>query len=354
MALLSCSLGTIDGMCVCVPETVRENRACGEWFSEETINNTIKNTGVERRRIADAQTCTSDLCFHAAESLLSRMDVPREHIDLLLFVSQSADYISPATACLLQHRLGLRKETAAFDIHMACSGYIYALATAYGYLQGDGIETVLVLAGDTATKVVSPYDRTLALLAGDAGSATLLRKKASAPAAKTCFSLNTDGAGAEHLIVEAGGYRNPASEQTLAMKEQAEGGSRSDHHLKMNGMDVFNFTAREVAGDIRKLTEFAQADLNSFDCFAFHQSSRFIIQFIARSLKVSMDNVPLPLVDYGNTICASVPMAVVSHCLAHPGDRERRVLMSGYGGGLSWGTCQTTLPSDFRYDLIEV
>ncbi len=170
----------IKGIAACVPKNKVANDSLTHIFPKEELEKVINSVGIKEKRIADANVTASDLCFQAAEKLLNNLKIERESIDVLIFMSQTGDYIIPATAPILQHRLGLSEECACFDIGLACSGYVYALTTAFTYLNLPEVKKVLLLDGETFSKIVNPSDKTNALLYGDAGTATLLEKKKEA------------------------------------------------------------------------------------------------------------------------------------------------------------------------------
>jgi 3-oxoacyl-[acyl-carrier-protein] synthase III len=165
----------ILGLSAAVPRHVIDNYSYTEHFPADDVRDIIDKIGVKERRFADTETCASDLCFAAAEKLFIDMDVDRSEIDLLLFVSQTPDYRMPATAIILQHRLGLPDTTVAFDISIGCSGFLYGLSVAFAMLQQKGFRRALVLDGETRSKVYSPKDRKTAFLFGDAGVAALMK-----------------------------------------------------------------------------------------------------------------------------------------------------------------------------------
>ena len=335
MSLLKFKNVGISGISAAVPKNEIDNRYFSKLFSEEEIENTIKTTGIEKRRFADKNTCSSDLCATAAERLFDQMGIDKNSIDLLIFLSQTPDYRQPATAAVLQHRLGLAKTTGAFDINLACSGYIYGLSTAYAYASQEGINRVLLLVGETLSKIISKDDRATSLLFGDGGTATLIEK--GDKYGESFFSLNTDGSGDWVLRIPAGCYRNPSTPETLKVKKHEDGSIRSEEHLFMDGMEVFNFTMREVPKDIKNVLSFSETDIADINYIVFHQANKFMTDFFAKKLKYTIDQVPYSLQKFGNTSAVSIPLTIVS---ALPGTlmQGKKVILSGFGGGLSWGS----------------
>jgi len=342
----------ISGMSAVVPKNIIDNRYFTDIFTEKEIANAIKTTGIAERRFVDNNICSSDLCFEAAEILLNDMRIDRNSIDLLIFVSQTPEYHQPATAPILQHRLGLSKTCGSFDINLACSGYIYGLSTAFSYVAQNGIDRVLLLVGETLSKIISKEDRATSLLFGDGGTATLIEKKGDNSA--SYFSLNSDGSGDSVLKISGGGYRNQSSEETLKIKDYEDGSKRSDEQLFMDGMEVFNFTMREVPKDIKRILKFSKINLNEIDYIVFHQANKFMTDFFAKKLKYPIERVPYSLQKFGNTSAVSIPLTIVSEMKDTLTDQTKQVIMSGYGGGLSWGTALLNLNDVYISKLVEV
>lgn len=351
MSIVSFNNVKIKGISAVVPKNIIDNRNFTDIFTPQEIENTIKTTGIEKRRFASKDICSSDLCYHAAEKLISDMNIDRNSIDLLIFLSQTPDYHQPATAPILQDRLGLRKECAAFDINLACSGYVYGLSTAFSYASLEGINNVLLLVGETLSKITSKDDKATSLLFGDGGTATLVAK--SEDKSSSYFSLNSDGSGFNVLIIPAGGYRNVSSEETVVIKEREDKSKRSDEQFYMDGMEVFNFTMREVPKDIKKILKYSDVELNKIDYIIFHQANKFMTDFFAKKLKYPIEKVPYSIHKYGNTSGATIPLTIVSEMKNIELD-NKKVILSGYGAGLSWGTALLDLDKIYISDIVEV
>ncbi len=334
MALLKFKKVGIAGISACVPKNTIKNEHFTELFSEKSLKKAIKTTGIIERRISDKDKCSSDYCYEAADKLLDEMKIDRNSIDLLIFVSQTPDYRIPSTAIILQDRLGLPKSTASFDINLGCSGYVYGLSVAFAYSSQESINKVLLLVGDTVSKFVSPKDKTTSLLFGDGGTATLIEKNSKFE--DSFFSLNSDGGRSDALKIKAGGYRNPSSYKTLIPKIHEAGNIRNDEQLFMDGAEIFNFTIQEVPKDIQKLLKYSNTEMKNIDFIVYHQANKFITDYLTKKLKCSLDKVPYSLDKYGNTSCASIPLTVVSE-LREKGNNKRMILC-GFGVGLSWAT----------------
>lgn len=322
----------IKALSACVPPRIVYNKDLGYLIPEEEIEKTINNIGIEQRRIADDDVTASDLCFKAAQQLMSDIEIDPASIDVLLFMSQTPDYRIPATSCLLQDRLGLSKETLCFDISLGCSGYLFALSTAFAYASMQGVNRVLLLDGETFSKIVNRRDKVDWPLYGDAGTATLVEK---GDFGDSTFILNTDGSGKDVLKIHAG-MRNPITTDSCVEREREEGNIRTDLEVFMDGMDVFNFAISKVPRSIKSLLQFTEKSVDDVDYLVFHQANRFMMDFFVKKLKINPEKVPYCIHKYGNTSSASVPLTISSE-LVGALDGNKTVVLSAFGAGLSWG-----------------
>ena len=229
-----CTTGVeIMGIQTCVPKRVIHNRGILNAVSSEEVERIVKMAVVEERHIAEEGVCTSDLCIEAAEALIQRLNWARDSVDLLVFVTQTPDYFMPSSACVLQNKLSLSQECAAFDINLGCSAYPYGLATVSKMMQGGAIRRALLLVGETPSKVCHPSDRSTFLIFGDVGSATAL--EVTAEACDSHFVLRSDGGGGGDFIVPAGGFRDRFSTD------------HRKHFISMNGPGIFAFDVTRKA-----------------------------------------------------------------------------------------------------------
>ena len=323
----------IKAVAACVPKEIVNNRDLGYLIPEEEIEKTINNIGIVERRIAPDDVTASDLCFKAAQQLMADNGIELESIDVLLFMSQTGDYRIPATSCLLQHRLGLPRETMCFDISLGCSGYLFALSTAFAYASMEGVNRVLLLDGETFSKIVNRRDKVDWPLYGDAGTATLVEK---GDFGESTFMLNTDGSGEETLKIHAG-MRNPITPDSCVEREREDGSIRTDLEVFMDGMDVFNFAISKVPKSIKLLLKETGKTIDDVDYLVFHQANRFMMDFFVKKLKFYPERVPHSIDKYGNTSSASVPLTIASELVGRL-DGEHTLLMSAFGAGLSWGS----------------
>lgn len=240
LAILKFNGVGITAMAGAVPKNIVKNLEYTTFFNEQDVQEIVEKTGIFERRFAPEGMCASDLCFAAAEQLISDNKIDKSEIDLLIFISQTADFRMPATAILLQDRLGLSKSTMAFDISLGCSAFVYGLSVVYSLMERSGFRKALILDGETRSRIYHPKDRKTAFLFGDAGVAALVERDEKF--GDSFFSLGSDGSKSQLISMKAGGYRYPSSVETLTEKVIDEFGNIStDEHGRMDGGEVFNF-----------------------------------------------------------------------------------------------------------------
>jgi len=325
----------IAGISACVPSKILYNRDYN-WVTQKERDLLIRTIGVESRHVADkGQTC-SDLCLQAAEQLLDKTGWDRSEINLLIFVSQSRDYLIPSTSAILQDRLKLPKTCMTLDINLGCSGYVYGLSVVASLMKSTGIQKSLMLVGDISTVTSAYRDKSTYPLFGDAGTATALELKPGF--APMQFNLQTDGSGYEAIIIYDGGNRNLTSKKSFNVKKYGEGIYRNRLQTALNGIEVFNFSLREVVPNIKTTLNHFHRSLDEFDFLLFHQANRLINETLRKMLKVVPERVPYSLRDFGNTSCSSIPLSMVSQIRNVLQGKPQKLLLSAFGIGLSWGT----------------
>jgi len=295
----------------------------------------VKLTGVEERRISKTLT-TSDLAFAAAERLISDLGWRKDEVDALIFVSQTPDYILPATACILQNRLGLSKECYAADISLGCSGWVYGLSIASSLMSGGDFQKVLLMAGDAKGRVEISGRKEVDPLFGNAATVTALEYREGANGFR--FHFGTDGSGYDAIITPDGGSRNPVNPETSFRFEDIDGTKYCRLDTRMKGMDVFAFGITTAPKSIRKLAERFGFDYQDRDYFLFHQANKLMNDTIAKKLKLDPEKVPSSLRRFGNTSSASIPLTLASELKGKVENRIVKFLCCGFGVGLSWGT----------------
>lgn len=333
MAQFSIPNVKLQGVAACVPQQEVSNFDCA-LLEEKERKLFVKTTGIENRRIAAKGVCASDLCERAAQKLITDLGWNKNEISVLVFVTQTPDYITPATAILLQEKLGLSKSCLAFDINLGCSGYVYGLSVAAAMLQNIPNGKGLLLVGDVSSACISAEDKSTVPLFSDAGSATAIVQDNNASSLH--FNLENDGKGFEAIMIPEGGYRNPITKNSLKMIAVSKGISRNSSHLILNGIDIFNFSISEVPKNIQKLLQSHVGIVPEY--FILHQANKIINETIADTLKIDYEKFPSSLKNYGNTSSASIPLTLVTQLSQQLKLKKVNLLLSGFGVGLSWGS----------------
>lgn len=345
----SCS--RIAGVAAAVPAATTDLSIFAAEWGERDVANIIRSTGITHVREARPGQTTADLCESAARALFTALGASPSDVDGIVFVSQTPDHIMPATSAILQHRLGLERRAAAFDLSYGCSGYIYGLLQADLLISAGLCRSVLVCAGDTTTRLVNPRDRALRMLFGDGGSATLV----VAGQDPHGYAVRTDGSGARSLIVPAGGARTPRSEETAVEHKAEDGNVRSQNDLFMDGVAVLFMALRDVPEAIDEAAALAGWARSDVSFFGLHQANRFMIEYLARKLAAPPGSTPFHAADIGNTGPASIPALLAREHprLAAEGRLDRAVLC-GFGVGFSVAAMTTSLADTTVLQLIEV
>lgn len=342
----------ISAMAGAVPKQEIDNLKYTEFFPEEQVKEVVEKVGVYHRRFADVNTCSSDLCFAAAQKLIIDNNVNRDEIDLLVFISQTGDYRMPATSITLQHRLGLNNSCIAFDINLGCSAFIYGLSVVYSMMQNGTIRKALILDGETRSKVYGPRDRRSAFIFGDGAVAALVERDDKF--GETTLSLNSDGSRADLIMIKAGGYRHMSSAETVKEHVVDEyGNMRSDEQGYMKGGDVFNFVIREIPRDIKKTIAESGKSVDEIDYFCFHQANNFINNYIAKKMKLDTAKIPHTIEKFGNTSSVSVPLTLVSE-LKDKLSGDKTLMLSAFGVGMTWATGIVSFVDTKISDIVEV
>ena len=352
MSLIAFNHSRIVGISACVPKRKVHFSEYIGLYSEKELKKKVKVTGIEYRRFANDGQCASDFAEAAGNRLLDDLHIPRESIDILIFLTQTPDYLGiPPTSCILQHKLHLPKTTGAFDINMNCSGFVFALSTAFAYSSATKAR-VLLLVGETLSKVNSPTDKTVALLFGDGGAAVLIDYDENDN--QSYFSLNTDGENFSAIMIPDGGYRNPITKESLELREYLDGSIRRMNQAVMDGMKVFDFTQEVVVPDVRKVLGESGRTKDDIAYYFFHQANKFMIDLFAMELDVGKEKCPISIDRFGNTSTVSIPLGIVADFGENKTKDFGTVIFSGYGGGLSWGTTCLTLNNCYVSELQEL
>jgi len=322
-----------------------------EHMTPEEAQKLYASIGVHERRIAPPRLIASDLCIAAAESLLAELGWSRDSVEVLVLVTQGPDYLLPATACLIQKRLGLPNSCAAFDVNLGCSGFAYGAWIVSQLLSGSEGKRALLLCGDVSTRLLHPDDRATRPLFGDAGTATAFEK--SPDAAPIHVVLGTDGGGGRHISIKAGGLRHNLVE-ALRRTPEENAALYKDAHLHLNGPEVFSFTLRAVPALMREVLEYTGLTIEQFDVFVMHQANKFILEHLRKKTGIPAEKFVIDLHDFGNTSSASIPLAICDKLAGTVAETAQRAALVGFGVGWSWGAVVTELGPMLRPRVIEV
>lgn len=340
----------ISGIACAVPETIVKNDAFVSRFGDEQMQKFEKMVGVRERHVAPVGMTTSDLAFRAVNELSGCWS--SDDVDAVVFVSQSPDYCLPATACVLHKRMGLKKSCIAFDINLGCSGFVYGVYIASALMNAGNVKRVALVGGDCAMKLVSSSDSSAAPLFGDSGFAVILDYDESA--SKIDYAFCTDGDGYRAIVQPGASY---GGRMPIVYREDDKsynfgnlferGDINSPSELHMDGMDVFNFTINEVPDLIKEQMVRLRLSESDIDLMVLHQANKFVLKNVAMATGFSMKKVPISMDRYGNTSSTSIPLTLCDCEERNPGIGKKKVLMAGFGVGLSWGT----LVTDFDFSV---
>ena len=348
MAFLKIGNVRIAGIAAGVPKQVGSNldRSLHNISDDYTPEAFVEATGVLERHISETLT-TSDLGYAAAEKLISDLGWEKAEIEAILFVSQTADYIFPATACILQDRLGLSKECYAADVALGCSGWVYGLSYVSSLFNVGTIKKAILIAGDAKPRihcVVNP-------LFGHAATATAIEY--SEESSGFMFHFGTDGSGYDAIITPDGGCRNQTSIDSFT-KELVDGRGINRLQGRMKGMDVFAFGISTAPKSIKKLAEHFGFDYQEADYFVFHQANMKMNNTIVKKLKLDTEKVPSCMYHFGNTSSASIPLTIVTQLKGKIENRPTKFICCGFGVGLSWGTVAFETNNIVIPEIVEV
>lgn len=315
-----------------LPKNILTNNQLEKEFPEWNAEKIEKKTGIRERHIADGNETALDLGLKAAEKVLE--DYNKSKIDFLLFCTQSPDYYLSTGACILQDKLGLITDIGAFDFNLGCSGFVYGLAISKSFIQSGIANNVLLITSETYTKHIHPKDKGNRTIFGDGASATIIESSEEEGILE--FSLGTNGIGYNNLIVPNGGLRNRYDINAKEIDDDS-GSIRTKNNLYMNGPEIFNFTIEAVPVVVSQCLEKNQTNLNKINYIIFHQANKYMIEYLRKKLKIPKDKFYNNLLHTGNTVSATIPIALkdcLDNRIVAEGDK---VLLVGYGVGYSWG-----------------
>lgn len=321
-------------ICYFLPSTELHNNELAALYPGWTEEKILSKTGISVRHIASPSETAVDIAEHAAKKLFAKYAISPRVIDFVLFCTQSPDYKLPSSACILQDRLDIPTTAGAFDYNLGCSGYVYGLSVAKGLIAGGVAKVVLLLTAETYSKYIHPMDKSVRTIFGDGAAATLVDEEAAKTIGK--FVLGTDGAGADKLIVRTGGARE-AFDPAASEDEDASGNRRTKNNVFMAGPDIFNFTLEVVPEMMDAVCAKNGITRNDIDLFVFHQANKFMLDTIRKVNGIPKDKFYVDLEDTGNTVSSTIPIALVRAQEKGVLKQGMKVMIMGFGVGLSWG-----------------
>ena len=344
MAFLSVKNVRIAGISAGVPLRKINNLDIQDLSADYDAKDFVEVTGVLERRVDDYTT--SDLCLSAAEQLIKDLEWEKKDIDAIIFVSQTTDFILPATACIIQDKLGLSKECYAEDIVLGCSGWVYGLSSLSSLMASGEIKKALLMAGDAKRRVESNDP-----LFGYAGTVTALEYVEGEEGFK--FHFGTDGSGYDAIITPDGGCRNQITDESF--KEEIINGKKYNRlQTRMKGMDVFTFGVTTAPKSVRSLGKHYGFDYKEADYVIFHQANMKMNNMIAKLLKLPAEKVPSCMYNFGNTSSASIPLTIVTKLKGEVENKSTKFICCGFGVGLSWGTVAFESKNLVISNLVEI
>lgn len=317
----------IKSIATALPETKLTIKKLCEQFGRNEVERIAVSTGISSLSVADPSVKASDLCMCAAEQIFSHGE-SKADIGAIVFVSQTPDYIMPASSCIIQHKLGLSEDVAAFDINYGCSGYIYGLYQAALLICSGSCKKVLVCVGDVITRYINPSDHKVKMVLGDAGSATVVM----AGSDNWAFDIHTDGSGFDKLIIP----------------KKANG---NDGSIIMDGSAVMEFALKVVHKTVGAVLAAKDWEKEEIKYYFLHQANKFMLDYLRKKMRLNREQVPIAVENYGNVGPASIPLTICHH-FADKAEQLERSVLSGFGVGLSWGAVALDLTGVQVYEPI--
>jgi len=321
-----------------LPEQILTNNQLAKQFPDWPSDKIEKKVGIRERHIVREDETALDLAFEASRKTLENYD--KDKIDFLFFCTQSPDYYLPTSSCILQDKLGLKTNIGAFDFNLGCSGFVYGLAMAKSFINSNIAANILLIVSETYTKHIHPKDKSNRTIFGDAAAAVIIEKSEKEQIGE--FVLGTDGSGYKNLIVPNGGLRNRYNPSAQEIDDDS-GSIRTNNNLYMNGPEIFNFTIKAVPKVVFETLEKSNTTLEDLDYVIFHQANKYMNEYLRKKINIPKDKFYLNLLHTGNTVSATIPIAIkdcLDNNIVKKGDK---VLLVGFGVGYSWGGIIVTI-----------
>lgn len=323
-----------------LPDFQLDNQKIEQDFPEWSIDKIASKTGINCRNISANDETSVDMAVKAADKLFEEHQIDRSIIDFVILCTQSPDYFLPTSACIIQERLGLPTTVGAFDFNLGCSGFVYGLGIAKGFIASGQAKNVLLITSETYSKFIHPKDKSNKTIFGDAAAATLISIDGFAEIMN--LEYGTDGKGAENLIVKNGGLRNYNTKSEEILDEF--GNVHSDNHLYMNGSEIFTFTLTAVPKLIQNTLLKNNIESSNIDLYIFHQANKFMLDSLRKKIKIDLEKFYLYLENCGNTVSSTIPIALYHALKEDKLNSNQNILLAGFGVGYSWaGTVLRTI-----------
>ncbi|MES2560300.1 MAG: ketoacyl-ACP synthase III [Bacteroidota bacterium] len=313
------------------PEKLVTNDDLKLEFPDHDFSKFEQKIGIRNRYIAGDSETALDLAVKSCEKLFKEHD--KSEIDYVLYCTQSPEYFLPTTACILQHKLGLRKNIGAFDFNLGCSGYTYGVSLAKSLINSNQAKHVLLVTAETYSKYLHPKDKSNRAIFGDAASSTIISYSEEENIGN--FLFGTDGSGFDKLIVRNGAARydfNPAEEELVYGSDNVY----SNNHLYMNGPEIFNFTNQVIPGFTNEILTANNLEKGDIDQFIFHQANAFMLNTIRKTAGIEASKFFIDLMDGGNTVSCTIPIALKKYLDKRASTHKEKIVIVGFGVGLSW------------------
>jgi len=317
-----------------LPEKILTNDELVQNFPEWDVEKIMEKVGINKRHIVTEDETAADLAVSAAQKLFAQ-GIDKSNIDFVLFCTQSPDYFLPTSACIIQDRLGLSKDTGAIDFNQGCSGFIYGLSLAKGLIVANIAKNVLLLTAETYTKRLHAQDKGNRSIFGDGAAAALISVEGFGEIGEFC--LGTDGSGAEHLMIKTGASRYPDKINKVEFDENSN--LVSPDCIYMNGGEIFSFTLKHVPSLVNSVLAKNDMQQDNVDLFIFHQANKYMLDFLRKKIKIDGEKFYLYLSEVGNTVSSTIPIAMYEALKDGSLQTGMKAMLVGFGVGLSWGGC---------------
>ncbi len=319
-----------------LPDEVLTNEDLSRHFPTLRIDDLTRLTGVHERHISGQDETAVDLAINSAERLFEEHHIDRGEIDFVLLNTQWSDYITPSSACVIQHSLGISQAAGTLDISQGCTGYIYGLSMAKGLIETGQAQQVLLLTSETITKSVHPEDKSNRAIFGDGASASLITRSEEPDSGIGGFMFGTDGSGFEEIIIRYGGARFPLNRYQAEDYKDSYGNIRNESCFFMNGSAIVTFSVKVVPKIPDASLKKAGLAFEEVDFFIFHQANRIILETIMKKNGIPADKTIIYLEKVGNTVSSTIPIALYHALEKGQVKKGDTVLLAAFGVGLSW------------------